>query len=386
VTTWRLLPWLAAVALVSGCASKDTVAPPVELPEYTGEARAGTVWQNRTGSIFNERWVQLRPWQGDGAVVSANVGGQVTAWETQSGDRRWKRQFDGWISAGVGGQGRTAYVGTREGEVVALATGDGSVRWRRDVSGELVAAPAAARDYVVVRTVDGRVIALEQGSGERRWTYTSDVPSLSLRGNSRPVTVAGGVLVGLDNGRLVALQGEVGRPLWETQIQASEGSSPIDRLVDIDGSIGVGARVVYAATYQGELAQVSPREGEIEWSQPMSSYAGLRVDGERVYVTESNSHVRAVSSSDGTTLWRQDKLAHRRLTAPVAVPGTDYLVAGDYNGYLHVLARGDGRIVGRARPGDSFGILADAVPVGDGRVVVQARGGQLSLLEISARQ
>ncbi|PSQ91920.1 MAG: outer membrane protein assembly factor BamB, partial [Proteobacteria bacterium SW_6_67_9] len=237
-----------------------------------------TVWQQRTGSIFNERWVRLQPWRGEDILVTANIGGQVTARDPARGKRRWQRQLDGWIAAGVAGDDGLAYVGTREGVVVAFNLDDGSERWRRDVAGELLAQPAPSDDYVVVRTVDGRIIALERDDGARRWTYTSDVPSLSLRGNSRPVPVPGGVLVGLDNGRLVALQDRVGQPIWESEIQATTGDSPIARLADIDGSIGAGRSAIYAATYQGRLARVRPQDGTIGWSEELSSYAGLRRD------------------------------------------------------------------------------------------------------------
>ncbi len=379
----RNLALLVALAGLAGCSTtEDTAAPPSELPDFEAGARIATVWQGRTGSIFNERWIRLQPWRGEGVLVSANVGGQVTARDPDSGKRLWKRQLDDWISAGVAGDDDYAYVGARDGDVVAMDLTDGSEHWRRDVSGELLAQPAPADGYVVVRTVDGRIIALERDDGARRWTYNSDVPSLSLRGKSRPVPVPGGVLVGLDNGRLVALQGEVGRPIWESRIQEPTGDSPIARLVDIDGSIAAGRRAVYAVTYQGKLARIRPQEGEIAWSEEMSSYTGLRIDGQRLYLTEANSHVRAVSPSDGQTLWRQDKLAHRRLTAPVPIPGTDYLIVGDYNGYVHVITRADGRIVARHRPGDSFGILADAVAVDDGRVAIQTRGGELAVLSV----
>jgi len=379
----RNLVMIAALAGLAGCSGvEDTAAPPAELPDFEAGARISTVWQERTGSIFNERWIRLQPWRGEDVLVSANVGGQVTARDPANGKRRWKRQLDDWISAGVAGDEDYTYVGERDGDVVALNLDDGSEHWRRNVSGELIGQPAPADGYVVVRTVDGRVIALERDDGTRRWTYNSDVPSLSLRGKSRPVPVPGGVLVGLDNGRLVALQGEVGQPIWRSQIQEPAGDSPIARLADIDGSIGAGRRAVFAVTYQGHLARIRPQEGEIAWREEMSSYRGLRIDGERLYVTEANSHVRAVSPSNGRTLWRQDKLAHRQLTAPVPIPGTDYLIVGDYNGYVHVITRADGRIVARHRPGDSFGILADAVAVDDGRVAIQARGGQLSVLSV----
>lgn len=375
---------LLAFALAAGCSTtEDTIAPPVELPDFDRSARLTEDWRGDTGDAFNRRWVRMAPWHEGGRVFTANVAGQVTAWAAEGGRRLWRVETDEWLSAGVGGGGGRVYVGTAQGTLIALDAETGETLWRHEVRGEMLAPPATSEAFVVVRTVDGRIVALAPDSGERLWTYSSDVPPLSLRGNSEPVPVQGGVVVGLDNGRLVALQSELGQPLWETTIEAPEGRSPIERMVDIDGAIGIGRGVVYAATYDGRIAQVTPQQGNIRWERELSSYAGLTVDGERVYVTDSASHVRALEPDSGATLWRQDKLAHRQLTAPVPIPGTPYLALADYNGYVHILARADGRIVARTRAGDSFGILADPVPIGEGRFLVQARGGWVSALSVA---
>ena len=55
--------------------------------------------------------------------------------------------------------------------------------------------------------------------------------------------------------------------------------------------------------------------------------------------------VWALNRYNGSTLWRQDKLLRRRLTAPEAYEG--YIVVGDYDGFLHWLNREDGKIVAR---------------------------------------
>lgn len=381
----RPLALLLATLVAGGCTfTEDTAAPPAELPDYERGARVTEAWSAGTGDAFNRHWVHMRPLVADGVLYSANVAGQVSAFDATSGRRSWRVDVDAWLSAGVGGDGDAVYVGTAEGTLIALDAGDGGERWRRRVGGELLAPPAVANDQVIARTVDGRVIALASATGEQIWAYSFDVPSLSLRGNSMPVPVSGGVLVGLDNGRVVALDTDAGAVVWEATVAPPEGRSPIERMVDIDGMIGIGRNVLYAVTYQGQIAQIEPQQGDIRWSRSMSSYAGLSVDGRRVYVTDADSHVRALDPDSGTTLWRQEKLAHRRLTAPVPVPGTDYLVVADFDGYAHVLTRGDGRIVARRRVETGFGVLADPVPLGEGRVAVQTQGARVRVLGIRA--
>lgn len=377
------LPLLALV--LSACSTtEDTAVPPNELTDFEPGAEVREAWSADTGWGGTGKWVRLAPFADGGGVYAANHGGDVSAWALDGGDLDWSVDLDTQLTAGVGGDGDTVFVGTAEGEVVALAREDGEERWRRDVGGELLAPPAGGSDRVIVRTVDGRLIAMSADDGEPEWTFRSDVPSLSLRGNGAPLRVPGGILVGLDDGRLAALSERNGEALWQTTIAEPSGRSPVERMVDIDGAIGLGRNVAYAVTYNGEIAQVEPQRGNVQWSRAMSSYAGLGVDRSRVYVSTAESHVVALGQDNGTTQWRQEALAHRRLTAPIPVPGTPFLALGDYDGYVHILTRADGRIVARERIGGD-GIMADPLPVAEGRIVVQTQGDDLAILEISER-
>lgn len=373
---------LIALFLAACSTTEDTAAPPNELTDFDPGADVREVWDADTGWGGTHKWVSLTPFADGGTIYAANYDGEISAWTLESGQRNWRVDLDTELSAGVGGDSEAVYVGAAEGQVIALARDGGDERWRQDVGGELLAPPAGGGGGdVIVRTVDGRVIALNAEDGSREWTRAFDVPSLSLRGNGAPLRVSGGILVGLDNGQLAALSERNGQVLWQTAIAEPSGRSPVDRMVDIDGAIGLGRGVAYAATYQGEIAQVEPQRGNVQWSRSISSYAGLDVDRSRIYVSTADSHVVALGQRNGTTQWRQEKLAHRRLTAPVPVPGTPFLAVGDYDGYVHILTRADGRIVARERIGWD-GILADPLPVAEGRIAVQTQGDDLAILEI----
>src|SRR5690606_25773673 len=133
------------------------------------------------------------------------------------------------------------------------------------------------------------------------------------------------------------------------------------------------------ATYQGRVAAVEGNSGRVLWSRDMSSAAGVGVDFGQVYVTDDTSNVWALERTNGASAWKQDKFQRRALTAPVSFG--EYVVVADFEGYVHLLARDDGAIVGRERV-DGKGVLA--TPVVDGETLfVYGNGGKLAAYRIA---
>jgi outer membrane protein assembly factor BamB len=167
---------------------------------------------------------------------------------------------------------------------------------------------------------------------------------------------------------------------WETNIAIPKGRTELERIVDIDGDPIIVGTAVYVATYQGRIAVIDLQSGNPGWQRDMSSYLSLGVDFSQVYVTDAESHVWALSRSTGSPVWHTEDLAYRRLTAPE--PFNEYIVVGDYDGYVHLLSRYDGRIVARARV-DSDGIRARPLVVDD-ILYVYGNSGKLAAFTLPA--
>jgi outer membrane protein assembly factor BamB len=187
-------------------------------------------------------------------------------------------------------------------------------------------------------------------------------------------------VVGFDDGKLVAVSPVRGNVLWTTTVAAPKGRSELERMVDIDGEFAVVEGIIYVAGFRGRIAAVTLSEGQALWSRELSSHMGLEVDAERVYVTDTSSHVWALDRTTGATLWKQDKLEHRELTAPVAAG--DSVLVGDFEGYVHWLSKDDGRLLARSRPG-AAGILSTPIVTRETAYVLD-RGGRIAALQLPA--
>jgi outer membrane protein assembly factor BamB len=106
----------------------------------------------------------------------------------------------------------------------------------------------------------------------------------------------------------------------------------------------------------------------------MSSYRGLAVDQENLFVTQADGIVVALRQRDGSEIWHNDKLKRRGLSAP-AVTSTAIAVA-DYQGYLHWLDKSTGALVARERVA-KYRVSSAPVAVKD-TVVVLTDSGKLA--------
>jgi len=185
----------------------------------------------------------------------------------------------------------------------------------------------------------------------------------------------------LETGKLLVLSLDKGLPLTEKTIAPPRGRTEIERLIDIDSEPKAFGETLYLVAYRGSVTAIDMRSGNPVWSRALSSYAGLDVDTQQVYVSDDADAVLALDRRDGGTLWKQAELSGRRLTAPVAtddyvvVATDDYVVVGDFEGYLHWLNKSDGRIVGRIR---AAGKEIIAPPIAAGNIVfVYGKNGSL---------
>ena len=133
---------------------------------------------------------------------------------------------------------------------------------------------------------------------------------------------------------------------------------------------------VYAIAYNGNLVAMDMRSGQILWKRDFGSVNELVLDGESLYVVDQDDNVYGLRAADGVTMWSQDKLLHRNLSAPEIFNG--YLVVGDGEGYLHWLDTSNGQFVAQNKL-NSSGILSRPSIAGD-KLMVQARDGRLYLL------
>ena len=392
MSTARAWRWRAALALavaVAGCSgmaekistgfglwdSVDPAAQPAPLPQITATITPRIAWQGSVGEAGN--WVFSPGVDGD-EISAASQSGELSRFDRGTGVLLWRAKTGQAFSGGVGaGGGGIALVATARGEILAFGSA-GEIKWKAEVRSEVLAPPLVAEGVVVVRTTDSRVFGLDASDGKRKWIYQRANPTLTIRSASGLAIYRGAVFAGFPGGRLVALNLANGAVGWEAPVALPRGTTELERVTDVTGAPVLDDKQVCAVAFQGRLACFEPRGGNLLWAREVSSYAGLAMDERYIYVTDDRSGVQAFGRESGASVWKQDKLLNRRVTAP-QIFGT-LVAVGDLEGYVHFLSKEDGSFVGRIAT-DGSAIAAKPTQV-DGRLLVQTRKGGLFAIEV----
>lgn len=374
--------YLVLVAL-AGCSTNAPIEQPDPVPEIKGTVEFDPIWNVTVGDGHDGEFLQLNPLFDGRNVIAASADGVLISVDIESGKTNWERELEERIFAGPGADSDRLYIVNANAELIALSDDASEEHWRVELPTEVLAAPQSNGDLVVVQTIDGRVIAFDAKSGEQRWQYEAQVPVLTLRSSAPPLVGGDVVIASFANGRLIALSADKGQPLWQYEVGQPQGRTELERLVDIGGQPLVLDTALLVVGYQGKLALVDIRTGQEIWSQPASSYYSPAIGGGNIYLASANGNVIALRGSDRTELWVQDKLSWRQLTRP-AVSG-DYLVVGDFEGYLHVLSAEDGALVGQLEYDDE-GIRVPVKALRDGNLLVYGNSGELTLYRLEPNE
>jgi outer membrane protein assembly factor BamB len=370
--------YLMLLALVA-CGNKKDEIKPNELTDVTEQGVVKTLWKRQFDASEKAYGYKLIPAEMNGSLFIATQSGEIYSLDTKTGKTNWENNLETEISAGPGVGETVMVVGGPEGQVVAMDIDTGTVLWQTSVSSEVLSPPVIDRNKVVVRTQDGRIYGFSIQTGKREWSFDTNIPNLTLRGNSTPVAKGGRVYIGFDNGKVAALNILDGSVLWQQNVINNQGKTEIDRIADIDGDIAVVATDLYLSSAADKTMSVATESGRALWSQNIGSVTGVTVSRRSLYLTDNQSVVHQLNRTDGSRGWTQEQMLNRNLTKPSFYLGD--LVVGDYQGYLHFLDGVSGEIINRTRVGSDH-FYHSPVVVGE-IIYAYNYDGTLSALQFS---
>ncbi|MCG8440290.1 MAG: PQQ-like beta-propeller repeat protein [Caulobacterales bacterium] len=290
----------------------------VQHPRLSQDLRR--VWRRDVGpGSSRKRRVSAPPIVGGDQVFAVDGKAEVSAYDLETGDRRWTRRLRP-ISkrdkeprgGGVAFADDKVFVTTGYGYIAALDAASGEMVWRRDVTGPVHSAPTVADGRVFAVTFDNELYAIDAATGTVLWTYQSLSEPARILTASSPAVSGDVVVAPFASGELVALRIQNGRVLWSEALTRTGGTTALSELNDIAGSPVIVGDVVYAVSHSGVLAAMDLGTGQRIWAQPAGGIHMPWVVGDYLFVVTNDAQVACLSRVDGRVYWMTELTRYRK--------------------------------------------------------------------------
>ncbi|HEY7514961.1 MAG TPA: PQQ-binding-like beta-propeller repeat protein [Vicinamibacteria bacterium] len=195
--------------------------------------------------------------------------------------------------------------------------------------GAVVASPVLTAAWVVAATADGRLVWLDRETGRR--LYERKVANAV---ESSPALDGGRLYLGTDDGELVAVDAEKGTDVWRVRIGTLVRSSPLVA----DDRVLVG---VVEGKEAGGLASLDAAKGKLVWKRKTGAvFSSPAKAGTRVLVGSDDGSLHALDLEKGAPAWSSALGGRVRATPAVAA---DVAVVSDFEGRVAAVQLADGK-------------------------------------------
>lgn len=367
---------IASLIALTGCSALSSMNPfskaetknvPAALQEFKSSISIKSVWSSSVG--VSGTFV-LSPVQVESAIYAASADGTLVKIDATTGKDFWRVNTGKSLTAGVGADNATIALVGSKGILMAFNL-DGKLRWKAQASSEILTAPAVGYGLIVVRSVDNRIAAYDAMTGVRKWAVDRPLPALTLRIVSGIALTDQLAIVALPGGKLIGLALNNGSLRWEASAADPKGATELERIADVSGTPAVFDQSVCTAAYQGRVSCFDLASGAVRWFKNLSSEVGVNIDERFVFAVDNAGAISAFARLTGSSIWRNEKLINRHLSAPVSFGRA--VAVGDSFGYLHFLSREDGSFIGRVST-DGSQILAAPFVAGS-NLIIQTKSG-----------
>ena len=163
-----------------------------------------------------------------------------------------------------------------------------------------------------------------------------------------PAVATSRVFAASADGKVVALQANNGRKIWEQKVKSfyskAEARNAFAKDVDvITGGIGIGRDIIVVGTAAGELVALHQSDGSLAWRTRTSSevLAPPQIDNDLVVAHTIDGKIAAYNTIDGERRWIYStsipSLTLRGTSTPIIVG--EVVIAGFANGRFAILDR-----------------------------------------------
>jgi len=367
--------------------SEPATETPTELSDVNNEKNIETLWSTNIGS--ESSWVgENKPTTSnvldifpfENFIFTLNHDGKMKKIDANDGKIIWEKAFDTTVTAGVSGNSDYLFFVSNEG-LLWCVNHDGKELWKTYVGGQVFVSPLANSTFVSVRLNYNKFVQINSLDGSVKWQYQAGTPPLSINQQGKMTYGDGVIYSGLPEGKLIAIEAQTGMLIWEASVAQPKGITEIERVNDITSQPIIDGPVVFSiSSNAGKIVAIDRRSSQSLWDRPLSSFVGINLNGGDIIVVHESNSIYSLDANEGKTNWRNADLQYRNI-GKGAIAG-DYLIVGDFIGYLHFIDLKSGKITNRIRMSDSQ-IVNNILVLNDRKIIAMDINGNVHCLTIN---
>lgn len=373
-TAWRArrrgpggLSIVLAAVFVAGCAASRPKPQP--LAPLKPSIAVASAWTQRIGQVSFPLAIATT----NGTFTVATDDGLLVNVDAGSGREIWRATVGAKLSAGVGSDGHSVAVVTREGQLVVLE--EGKVKWRKQLATRVTTAPLVAGERVFVLGIDRSVQGFDAQDGRRLWRLDRPSDPLTLAQSGVLAPFKNTLIVG-QGPRMAGVDPLLGTVRWEEAVGSPRGANEIERLADLVGPSTRIGNLICVRSFQAAVGCVNGDAGTVVWTKTIGGLDAVTGDARFVIGGDATDRITAWNTSTGQVVWNNDTLQYRQLGPPLNVGNS--VVFGDADGMLHWLSTENGQPQLRQST-DGSPLAAQPVVSGGTVLVVTRKGGLFAL-------
>ena len=286
------------LALVSGATALSLRRPPALLRKHghviPAQAAHTVVWKVRTSSrVYSNPLL----W---GTSVFVGAGNSMRCLHRSTGAVNWTVPTGGRVygSPLVDLTRGTLFFGSNDGLFRAVSASTGRVRWTFNTSDLIVDRPAMYNGVVIFGCFDGNVFALNATTGAKLWNVTTQSfvsASAVVTTTSQGTPIA---VIGSQDGNVYAINAATGAIIWQHLLEHAINYA----------CAAVAGQAVFCSSKHGTTWALSTDDGSEQWmyrtTGSATARASLSADGSAIFFPANFNEMLAVSTAQGTLIWK----------------------------------------------------------------------------------
>lgn len=263
----------------------------------------------------------------------------------------------------------TIFFGNDKGALIAVSS-DGKIKWQYEAGNLIEAAPLVFGNKVIVGLNNGKLIAVDKITGKLIWTYTTD----NQISGSANVWVSGskaGIVVGSYDYYLHCIDPRTGKQLWKIETNNYVNGTPSIK----DGKIVFGG-------CDGVIRGVDPLTGRQTDTVDVGVYiaASPSLAGDMAYFGDYEGTVFGLNIRTRKIVWEIPGTAESGSVLAVPAVGNNYVVIGNEDKYLYCYNASTGKLIWKYR---TNGRIVGSAVVTKTKVLFTSMDGTVNILGLT---